>query len=383
MTTWDLNRLRYTIRKITGKYDISQLPDQSSTAEPISISNPSGIDDYINDYYLYDMPEDLRSLRLRDFYLFSTIPNCGTYSIPQNVNQIYDPIYVDNYQGCFYQDPVRFYNVWPEFNFINLNLFAPNGSTKEFSFNFTQTPIQQGTIVIGWQPNATPYSKQETFSDNENPIPLDLPTQQYFVNPGVLTSNLYTGPFPPINPGITPGTGTIDYITGACTLIYINAPPSTAVPTCHYHPYVASRPRDIMVYQQQVFLRPIPNDVYQVKMMAYLLPTTVMSSATNAPERPSIDANGNIQGFSGNSGSLPSDLPQFNEFWQLIAYGAALKIFGEDGEHEEYAKYMSYYEKAKLLVQRKTLKQLAQNRIHTVYSDLGQHTNLWPPYPYY
>ena len=357
-TTWDLNRLRYTIRKITGKFDTTQLPDTS--VGEISISNPSAIDDYINDYYLYDMPEDLRSLRLRDFYTFTTLPNCGTYSIPQNVIQIYDPVYVDNYQFAFYQSPNIFYRIWPELNFIDAAISVTSTSTGvgPYTFTLTQTPVQQGTVVIGLQPNqdGNPSPRLETFTDTDQPIPLDLPSQQFFVNPGTLT-------------GTFGGTGTIDYLTGAVSITFANTPPDAVNINAHYHPYVASRPRDIMVWQQQIFLRPIPNDVYAVKMMAYMLPTTVLSSATNATVRPSIDSSGNIQGFSGNSGSLPTDLPQFNEFWQLIAYGSALKIFAEDGDHQEYANYTPYYEKAKLLAQRKTLKQLAQDRIQTPYAE--------------
>ena len=382
MTTWDLNRLRYTIRKITGCFDQTQLPD-SSIGE-ISISNPSSIDDYINDYYLYDMPEDLRSLRLRNFYTFTTVPNCGTYAIPQNVNQIYDPIYIDNYQFGFYQDPSIFYNIWPELNFIDRNLFTPDGVTSTFTFTLTQTPVQQGTVVIGLTPNINGQAAGalETFTDTDQPIPLDIPVKQYFVNPGVLTGN-------------QGGTGTINYLTGAVTINYAVAPPNGTTSSCHYHPYVASRPRDIMVWQQQVFIRPIPNDTYSVKMMAYMLPTTVMSAATNATNRPSIyvdpattpsssptNTTVEIQGFSGNSNSLPTDLPQFSEFWQLIAYGASLKIFTENGDWPEYENYIQQYEKARLLVQRKTLKQIAQNRIHTAYSQSGTRAS-WPVFPLY
>lgn len=391
MSTWDLNRLRYTIRKITGKYDTVQLPD-SSTGE-ISISNPSGIDDYINDYYLYDMPEECRSLRLRDFYQFNTIPNCGTYAIPQNIIQIYDPVYVDNYQFAFYQDPNIYYRVWPELDFIDQNLFQTNGtqgtSANPFNFYLTQTPIQQGTVVIGLLPNDSdptfPTGSSyvlETFTDQDSPIPLDIPQQQFFKNPGILTGN-------------QGGTGFIDYISGQVQLSYATAPPAGLTSSCHYHPYVASRPRDIMVWQQQVFMRPIPNDTYAVKMMAYMLPTTVLSAATNATVRPSLRVDPattsgsaptattvTIQGFSGQSGSLPTDLPQFNEFWQLIAYGASLKIFIEDGEHDEWQKYQPYYEKAKLLVQRKTLKQIAQNRIQTPYAE-NVSGPAWPIFPIY
>lgn len=382
MTTWDLNRLRYTIRKITGRYDISQLPDTSNGE--ISISNPSGIDDYINDYYLYDMPEDLRSLRLRDFYTFTTIPNCGTYAIPQNVIQIYDPVYVDNYQFAFYQDPNIFYSIWPELNFIDQAVSTTVASQTAYTFTVTQTPVQQGTVVIGIQPNTSgnTFSAQETFTDQDDPIPLDIPQQQIFNGVGTLTGN-------------QGGTGTINYLTGAVTLNYAAAPAAGLNINAHYHPYVASRPRDIMVWQQQIFVRPIPNDVYSVKMMAYVLPTTVMSAATNATERPSLRVDPattptssptpttvTIQGFSGAT-SLATDLPQFNEFWQLIAYGASLKIFAEDGDHDEYARYTPYYDKALLLVQRKTLKQLAQNRIHTRYAETQVNGPQWPIFPCY
>lgn len=369
MSTWDLNRLRYAIRKLTGKFDVSQIPD-TSTGE-VNLSNPAGIDDYINDFYLYDMPEHLRTLRLRDFYTFTTIPNCGTYSIPQNIVQIYEPIYIDNYQFAWYQSPDVFYRIWPELNFIDRNLFTPNGVKTTFTFTLTQTPVQQGTVVIGLQPNidGAPSPVLETFTDLDQPIPLDIPVKQYFVNPGTLT-------------GSQGGTGTVDYLTGVVTITFAAAPPNGTNSSCHYHPYVASRPRDILQWQQQLFLRPIPNDTYSVKLMAYMLPTTVISAATNATQRPSLfvdpattptsaptSTTVQIQGFSGQSGSTATDLPQFNEWWQLIAYGAALKLFAEDGDWQEYDLLKSRFEEQKLLAQRKTLKQLANQRIQTPYAE--------------
>lgn len=381
MTTWDLNRLRYAIRKITGKYDTTQLPDTSNGE--INISNPAGIDDYINDFYLYDMPEHFRTLKLRDFYTFTTIPNCGTYSIPENVYEIYPPIYIDNYQFAWYQSPDIFYRIWPELNFIDRNLFTPDGVTKTFTFTLTQTPVQQGTVVIGLNPNidGTPSPVLETFTDTDQPIPLDIPQQQIFVNPGTLTGN-------------QGGTGTIDYLTGAVSITYANAPANGTTSSCHYHPYVASRPRDIMFWQQQLFLRPIPNDTYAVKVMAYMMPTTVISAATNATVRPSLLVDPattptspptattvTVQGFSGST-SIPTDLLQFNEWWQLIAYGASLKIFVEDGEHQEYERYKGYFEEAKLLAQRKTLRQLANQRIQTPYAE-NVSGPAWPIFPIY
>lgn len=388
MSKWDLNRLRYTIRKITGRYDTIQLPDSSFGEN--SIANPAGIDDYINDFYLYDMPEHLRTLRLKDFYTFTTLPNCGTYSVPQSIYSLEPPIYVDNYQFSWYQSPDIFYRIWPDLNFIDRNLFTPDGGDT-YTFTLTQTPVQQGTLVVGLTPNqnAAPASQSvalETFTDRDYPIPLDLPAQQLFVNPGLLLSNQYTGDpnLPFIQWGVTPGTGTIDYLTGAVKVRYISAPPVGTTSSCHYHPYVASRPRDIMFYQQQLFLRPIPNDTYSVKLMAYKMPTTVVSSATNAITIPATDQQGNIQGFTNdNVNSNATNLPQFNEWWQLIAYGAALKIFIEDGDHTEYERYKIYFEEQKCLAQRKELKQLGNQRIQTRYAENNTAGPSWPIFPMY
>ena len=126
-----------------------------------------------------------------------------------------------------------------------------------------------------------------------------------------------------------------------------------------------------MMFQQQLFLRPIPNDTYLIKVLAHIMPTVVLSAASNAIVRPPFTPTGSntgtINGFDG-SVSL-TDLPQFNEWWQLIAYGAALKILIQEGDHEEYARLRAYFEDQKLLAQRKTLKQLANQRIQTPYAE--------------
>jgi hypothetical protein len=385
LTAWDLSRLRYTVRKLTGKFDVNQLPDSSPLPGQVSVQNPPGVDDYINDFYLYDLPEDLRSLKLRDFYTFFTVPNCGTYSLPQSVYEVYDPIYIDNYQFRWYQYPQEFYQVWPELNFIDQNLFQGDGSTVTFTFQLTQTPVQQGTVVIGMIPNidGSPSPYLETFRDTDQPIPLDIPVKQYFVNPGTLTGNFG-------------GTGQIDYLTGAGSITF-NVPPANGTYcSAHYHPYVASRPRDIMYWQDQLFIRPIPNDTYLVKVMAYMMPTAVLSAASNATVFPStVVAPGTTQGSSpaydtvtinGFSGSPQNpagmtNVPDLNELWQVISYGAAIKILIEEGDWQEVEPLQAMYERQKMLAQRKTLKQLAHQRIPTVYSSNGARSDTWPIYP--
>ena len=381
---WDLSRLRYTVRKLTGKFDVNQLPDTSPGPGQVSVQNPPAVDDYINDYYLYDMPEDLRTLKLRDFYTFNTIPNVGTYGLPESIYEVYDPIYIDNYQFRWFQYPNEFYQVWPELNFIDQNLFQGDGNTKSFTFTLSQTPVQQGTVVIGLKPNqdGNPSPPLEVFRDKDHPIPLDIPIQQVFINPGALTGSFGS-------------TGTIDYLTGVVTLNYLNAPPNGTIGTCHYHPYVASRPRDILYWQDQLFIRPIPDDSYFVKIMAYMMPTAVLSAASNSPVYPAeiVDPTTTnfstptantvtVNGFTGTPPQRLTDLPLYNEFWQVIAYGAAIKILVEEGDWEEVAPLQAIYERQKMLAQRRTLRQLAHQRIPTVYSTQSGRGDTWPIFPF-
>lgn len=354
-TTWDLNRLRYTIRKITGKFDTSQLPD--TTAGEPSLNFPVvavGLDDYINDFYLYDMPEHMRTLRLKDLYTFTTLPNMGTYDLPQSVFSIEAPYYSDNYQFAYHQNPESFYALWPEFDFIENGIATGNGGIN-YSFTLSQRPIQQGTVTFGITPNTSPGTQFETIRDIEDTVDLSTPAAAQFINPGTLDGNIA-------------GFGTIDYLTGAVSITYTNPLAVGQQINAHYHPYVAARPRDCLFFHQQLRLRPIPNDVYTIKMMAYLQPTTIMNNPQFGP-----------------AGGGLLDSPLFDEWWQLIAYGAALKIFAEDGEHEEYDRYKGYFEEQKLLAQRKCIKQLSNQRIPTRYAENmpGIYNSLTPPFPVY
>jgi hypothetical protein len=377
MTVWDLSRLRYTVRKLTGQFDTNQLPDSSPASGEVTVSDPPGIDDYINDFYLFDFPEHLRTLKLKDFYIFNTIPNCGTYNLPQNIYSVEPPIYIDNYQFAWYQSPDVFYRIWPEFNFIDAAIATTDGTSLTYTFTLTQTPVQQGTVLIGQQPNldGNPSPQLETFTDQDSPILLDQPLQIKFTNPGVLTGNLG-------------GTGTVDYLTGTVSITYNTIPPAGLNINAHYHPYVASRPRDIMFYQQQLFLRPIPNDTYAVKVMAYVQPTVALNALSNSAtfypgggsQTPGVPSQ-----FAGNSvpGSQSmSTVPLFNEWWQVIAYGAAIKILIQEGDHEEVIRLKSYFEEQKLLAQRKCLKQLSNQRIQTPYAE-NVGGAAWPIFPLY
>lgn len=349
VTVWNLSRLRYTVRQITGRLDQTQIPDSSNNAFPISATNPPGIDDYINDFYLYDFDEHLRTLQLKDFYFFDTVPNVGTYDLPVNFFSAETPIYVDGYQIAWYQNPDIFFRIWPQLATIQNQIATGNGGTF-YTFTLSSVPIQQGTVSIGTTPVTTPA--QEAFSDS-------VFTPQNPPNP------LAGWPVSGTLVGTGGGTGTINYITGVVTLNYaVPVAVGTSI-NAHYYPYVASRPRDCLFFQQQFNFKPIPNDAYQIKVMAYQQPTVALAS-----------------GGTSSQFQNQTDLPTFNEWWQVLAYGAALKILIEQSDHTEYERNKIYFEEAKLLAQRRALKQLSNQRIQTPYTE-NNSGNTWPIYPFY
>lgn len=356
-TVWNLSRLRYTVRQITGKLDQTQIPDSSSSAFPISATNPPGIDDYINDFYLYDFDEHMRTLQLEDWYYFQTQPNLNTYNLPKNYFSAQGPIYVDGYEIAWYQNPQMFFRIWPQLSFIQNAVATGNGTTGPYTFTLSSVPIQPGTVVFGTTPVASP--PLESFSDSVQ--------SDTFVNP---VSTLVTYPnqgtlfaSSAAVPSTTPST--LNYITGAVTLNFAVAVPNGVSINAHYYPYVASRPRDCLFFQQQFTFKPVPNDVYQIKVMAYQQPTVALASGGTASQF-----------------TNQTDSPTFNEWWQMLAYGAALKILIEQGDHEEYQRNKMYFEEAKMLAQRRALKQLSNQRIQTPYSENSGGAS-WPIFPFY
>jgi hypothetical protein len=366
MTTWNLVRLRQEIRNITGNFDVTQMTD-------------SEIDNYINDFYLYEFPEELRSLRLKNYYEFVTVPNVSVYSLPQNtdivistgvsnpitlqgtnkaVYNVSPPVYVDGYQSAWYQDPDTFQRIWPDLNTVQMSVAVTDGINSTFSFSLFATPILQGSLTIGCsRPNTTTTIPTDNFRDSVVP--------DVFTNPGNIIRNGNTI------------AGSVNYLTGAVSITFSSIPAAGISINAHFYAYVAARPRDIMFFNQQFTVRPVPQDAYRVKMVAQYQPTVLLDSGSE------------IVQFSGDSNSAgtpqtPStETTPFFEWWQLLVYGSSIKIYIRQGDHQEAERYLPYYEKMKLEAQRRTLKQMSNSRISTIYSDGQGATVPFPPYPIY
>lgn len=297
-----LSDIRRTIRNITGRQDVNQITD-------------ARLDDYIDDFYLHDFPETLKVMQIEEYYKFYTSPNIAIYALPQQYYLVKPPVYVSGYEAGWHQSPGAFFSLWPDGKFEEAAATGDGGIN--YTFTLTNIPIQAGTLVVS--------DDTEYFTDD---------------GAGVLT-------------GSGGGAGVVNYTTGVITVAFAVGVTIGESIFAQYHPYVASRPRDILFYNQQFELRPIPDKTYEVRVLSLIRPTQMAGAASS---------------------------PEFTEWCSLIAYGAALKIFVENGDWDEYKSLYAVFQQQKNLAQRRALKQLSNQRAQTNY-ELGNGRASWPIYP--
>lgn len=368
--TATLDVIRSKVRSITARPSVNQITDAE-------------IDFYINTFYLYDFPEHLRLQSLKVNYTFATNPNVERYAFPVELfisNET--PIFMGGYQLGFYQDQQVFYALWPKINFSQ-DIGTGDGATVAPALtNLSNTPVIPGSVTISTIIGGDSFS----YFDNENgsflqegtsvtgitqaatavitsPFHSVVNGDTVFVSgvygmsqinggPYVVTAvagdnitiNLNSSGFSPYLSGgaIQRQNGTIDYITGAVALDFGIAPDNGANIQAMYIPYVASRPRDVLFFNNSFFFRPVPDRAYKVEVVAYRPPTEMLES---------------------------SQSPEIRQWWQLLSLGASLKIFEDNGDLEQYSRFRPAFEEQMILVNRRTIKQQTSKRVATAYAD--------------
>jgi hypothetical protein len=96
-----------------------------------------------------------------------------------------------------------------------------------------------------------------------------------------------------------------------------------------------------LFYDNKFVLRPVPDQPYQINFEAYVRPTYLMAE---------------------------NQVPQLEEWWQYIAYGAAKKIFEDRMDLESVALILPEYKKQETLCLRRTIVQYTNERTATIYT---------------
>lgn len=293
-----LAQIRQKVRNVTGTPSALQLSD-------------AAIDSYIDDYYLYHLPYELAALRLRGWYQFPTIANQATYAVPEDQLILQPPLYCGGLEIAWHQDPRQFYLIWLPTKTASYPLLTGDG-TNSYATTLNALPVLAGTLLVS--------SPTESLIDQGN---------------GLLQSE-------------QGGTGTIDYLTGALTLSFFNNVANGADINAEWQPYVAARPRDVLFYNQQLVMRPVPDKAYMVQI-ANIVRLTAMS---------------------------PTDSPLYQDWWEFIALGASLLIFEDRGDLDQRERYKPIMEERLLVARRRNVLQIANQRTPSPYAT--QMIDSWP-----
>lgn len=333
-----LANIRTKFRRITAAPSGNQITDAE-------------VDDYIQTFYVQDFPEHLRLETLKETYTFSTEAFVDSYAFDRNEYvSIQPPLYVDGYQSFYSQNREQFYQVWPKIQF-QVNAGFGNGVIGQ-TFQIPQRPL------LAAQQRFSPPGTSGTFDSDilfeiQTPDPTtgNFLTATTYIDDGqgfLIDSSYLTTP----TAAAPTQFGVVDYLAGTFTITAGPILPTDRVLITSV-PYTPGRPTSILFFDDRFVLRPVPDSAYKVSVEAWKNPIALLST---------------------------SNSPELNEWWQVIAVGAALKFFEDKGNFEDYASYTAVFEKYKLLAQRRTIVQQTNQRTATIYEQQvapGLYNNFW------
>lgn len=297
MATWTLSEIRRKVRRVTGRLS------------PGELSNDQ-IDDYINQFYQYTFPAEVKLERKHTYYEFLTTPNQETYDFADTTyTNIEPPATMDSLSMLYYQDPAVFDSNNPQ-QISRTTPWTGDGATAAFSTTVTGFPILPDTLVI--------TDNTETFEDT---------TTTYTTADVTITGSLG-------------GSATINYSTGSVSVTFNTAPTDGQNIYLSYTIFAPGRPTAVLFYNNQFKFYPVPDTAYRFKIKAYAYVTPLTSSTS---------------------------IPDLNQWGPCIAYGAARDIHSDYGEMDAYQEVTALYKEQVAYVLNRTNQNLLNTRAAPVF----------------
>ena len=134
MVQWTLAEIRQKVRQVSGRYS----PDELSNEQ---------LDEYINKYYQYTFPAELKLERAHTYYEFLTVANQQSYTLPSGFTNFEPAGTIDRQTLLWYQEPQVFYENNHE-NVGRQTIATGDGVTTAFSGTASNFPILPGTAVV-------------------------------------------------------------------------------------------------------------------------------------------------------------------------------------------------------------------------------------------
>lgn len=307
-----LSNIRIKVRRLTKSPSTNQLSN-------------GDIDKYINTYILYDMPACIKPTSFKKVFTFYTTKDQDTYSTSE---QATDDLYnfknkVVNVVGPAYVagNNVPLYSVYNDFfshyslNQYKIKIATGDGVTTNFTGTLKNRPILKNYAMA-----------TSTDINSQRLLAVDDGSGQWQGDVGV--------------------PGSIDYITGQYDITFSTAPMAQEDIYIQHVPYKAGKPCAILFFNNKFILRPVPDISYRVDINAYQRPTELDNS---------------------------DDMPELSEWWELISYGAAIKVLQDRLDDETVNILSSEFARQEVLAMRRKIMQNSNTRAETIFSDsLGE-----------
>lgn len=280
MAEWTLVDIREKTRQVSGRLSQSELSNGQ-------------VDEYINKYFQFEFPAEVKLNRNYVLHTFNTTANTQDYAFPEAFTNFVPAASIDRRDLLFYQDVDKFYAENPE-NVSRFSTWTGDGATTTFANTYTgNVPILPGSVVVD--------DTVEVFSDE-------------VLADGVLVSNL----------GGT--NGAVNYTTGLISVTFATAPANGQVIQASFIQYRAGIPTSVLMFDNEFRFFPVPDKAYRFRIKAWSL--TYVKPATGV----------NKQVF-----EKADDKPLQEEWGPAIAFGAARRIVSDFGEMDRYAELNALY----------------------------------------
>jgi hypothetical protein len=335
------------------------------------------LDNYINTFILYDFPEHLRTFNLRRPFTFYTNPGQDVYDTNinafagavdnvlynfQNLNiTVHEPIFIAGFPALYSQDRQQFFGIYPIINSIASIGVTGNGTAGPF---VGVVNSQQAIVPPGFTQNIGLLQRNVLFTaigtagvGQEQGMALqDIPIVDAGTGYKLNMGNLYdpnTAAYRDalVNPPtIVDPNNNINYLTGVFT---INFPLATVAGTpinSQTVPQQYALPQSLLYHNNQFTVRPVPDQSYAINIEVYARPTALLAAG---------------------------DIPELEEYWQYIAYGAAIKVLQDKMDLDSVTLIMPEFKEQQRLCNRRTIVQYTGERTATIYTENNNGSGNW------
>jgi len=298
MAQWNLSEIRSKVRQVSGRLSTNEMSNEI-------------LDDYINKYYQFTFPEEVKLDRKHTYYEFDTVANQSLYDLPNTAvgsvpayTNFEPPATLDNLLLDWFQEPQAFFSLNPH-QVSRSNANIGNGVITNFSLNSLPFPIMPGSVIV-----------------TDNVEKLEDTSTVWTTGNVSLTSD-------------GAGNGTVNYSTGAINVNFAVAPAVGQIIYFSWISFKAGRPTSVLLYNNQFQFFTVPDTAYRFKVKAY----AIVSPLVNGTDKPEL------------------------EHWgPCIAYGACRIIHSDYGEMDAYQEVNALYKEQLDYVLRRTHQNLLNTR---------------------